>query len=66
MDSDGVLRCAGRLIDLPIHPKLLPNSSKFTYLCIVKCHRRILQPGSAQTLAEVRSEYWIPQGRTAV
>ena len=45
VDPDGVLRCAGRLVNLSIHPKLLPKSSKFTNLCIVKCHRRMLHSG---------------------
>ena len=65
-DNNGVLRCAGRLVNLPVHPKLLPNSSILAKLCIVKCHRRILHAGLPQTLAEVRREYWIPQGREKV
>ena len=66
MDDFGILRCAGRFVHMPIHPKLMPKSSHFTKLCIILCHKRLLHAGVPQTLAEVRREYWVPQGRSAV
>ena len=67
LDEDVIWRCGGRLgnSDLPYHTKhpiLLPRSHRFTLLVVRRAHERVLHSGVNNTLAEVRSHYWIPQG----
>ena len=71
LDGDGVWRCGGRLgnSDLPYHTKypiLLPRSHCFTLLVVRRAHQRVQHSGVKDTLTEVRSRYWIPQGRAFV
>ena len=47
-------------------PLLLPKDDYYTQLIIDHVHRSCLHAGVAQTLAQVRQKYWIPQGRSAV
>ena len=67
-DSDGVLRCGGRFQLIQPHPKLLPKAkdSYYVRLLIESVHKRIIHAGESQTLAELRREYWIIQGRSSV
>ena len=44
-------------------PKLLPKDEHYTKLVIEDCHRRVFH---AQTLAQLRLEYWVPHGRSTV
>ena len=48
------------------YPKLLPRHMRFTYLLIMEVHVRLIHAGIARTLAQIREEYWIPQGRVEV
>ena len=71
VDGKGMLRCQGRLEMSEMHegtkqPLLLPKSDYYTQLIIDHVHRSCLHAGVAQTLAQVRQKYWIPQGRSAV
>lgn len=71
MDTDGLLRCYGRLENAEIsegarQPILLPTCSRYTGLIIDMYHRKALHTGIAQTLSLVRQRYWIPQGRSTV
>ena len=66
IDSNNIIRCAGRFPVSQFHPKLLPKDSQYTKLCIIRDHRRLFHVGVAHTLAEVRKEHWILQGRAAV
>ena len=67
----GVLRCYGRFLNATIpesakHPKLLPRREHLTTLLIIEVHQRQIHSGVAHTLAQIREEYWIPQGRVEV
>ena len=71
VDELGILRCYGRFLNVEVnenarYPKLLPRHVRFTYLLIIEVHKRLIHTGIAQTLAQVREEYWIPQGRVEV
>ena len=70
-DEHGVRRCHGRLIseNLPedtAFPKLLPRNHVFTSLVINSFHEKLMHAGVSHTLAAIRREYWIPQGRSSV
>ena len=71
MDTNGLLRCHGRLRNAEISEgarqlTLLPKCSKYTELTIDMYHRKALHTGIAQTLSLVRQKYWIPQGGSIV
>ena len=66
MDSAGIIRCAGRFSQTKSHPKLLPKDIQFTRLCIVRYHRRLLHADVSHALAEIRKEFWVLKGRSAV
>ena len=61
-----ILRCHSR-IQTPYHsystanPILLPSESPFTTLMIKRTHERLLHAGKSQTVATIRSEFWIPR-----
>ena len=62
----GLLRCHGRMVhaELPpyaVYPILLPKRSHCTLLLIKKYHQ-IFHSGLSHTLAQLKNEYWIPQG----
>ena len=69
-DGAGVWRSGGRLgkSDLPYtrHPVLLPKNHYFSVLVVRRAHQHIAHSGVKDTLVEVRSSYWIPQGRAFV
>ena len=71
-DDDGLLRCHGRygnatsLNQAAKCPKLLPKNEHYTKLVIEDCHERVFHTGVSQTLAQLRLEYWVPHGRSAV
>ena len=70
-DSLGLIRCYGRfshagLSDDTANPKLLPRRTAFTRLLIRHVHSRLIHAGVAHTLAQVRQEFWIPQGRAEI
>lgn len=71
VEEDGVLRCKGRLknSDLEIEgrkPKILPKDHPLTALIIKSCHEQVHHLGLRATLAQVRSQFWIPRGRQTV
>ena len=71
IEVEGILRCEGRLgnINLPYEAKkpcLLPKDSLFKNLVAQECHQRVIHGGVNATLAEVRSQFWIPKGRQVV
>ena len=70
-DDNGLLRCKGRLQNATIpfnakYPILLPADHYLTALIIHDCHKRVLHNGSRETLAELRSRFWIVRGRQVV
>ena len=71
IDELGILRCCGCFLNVEVKessksPKLLPRHERFTRLLIMEVHERLIHAGIAHTLAQVREEYWIPQGRVEV
>ena len=70
-DAQNIWRCGGRLdnAELPydvIHPIVLPRDHLFTLLVVRRAHCRVMHSGIKDTLMEIRSKYWIPQGRAFV
>ena len=70
-DKKGIIRCYGRLNNstLPIetkNPVLLPKNHYLTQLIIWDCHCRVLHNGTKETLQELRSRFWVNQGRQLV
>ena len=70
-DDAKLLRYGGRLknADIPYefkHPVILPKNHRFTDLVIVFYHCIVKHNGTRDTLNTLRSEYWIPQGRSYV
>ena len=72
LDKDlGVLRITTRLQDslLPYettHPILLPPKDRFTDLYVTKIHEENGHSGIPQTLSYLRSQFWVPTGRSVV
>ena len=67
-DNNGLLRCKGRLQNATIpfsakYPILLPADHYLTARIIDDCHKRVLYNGSRESLAELRSRFWIVKGR---
>ncbi|XP_065063286.1 uncharacterized protein LOC135689852 [Rhopilema esculentum] len=70
-DTKGIIRCYGRLNNssLPIesrNPILLPKEHHVTHLIIQNCRRNVLHNGTKETLQELRSRFWVNQGRQLV
>ena len=70
-DEDGFLRCKGRIGKAKIpfttrFPILLPREHHVTELIIREAHEKVYHNGVKETLAEVRSRYWIVKGRQIV
>ena len=71
VDDHGVWRCGGRLQNAELsfdtrHPIILPKDHPFTLLIVRRAHERVVHSGTKDTLTEIRSRYWIPQGRSLV
>jgi len=71
IDDLGILRCYGRVLNATItdsakYPKLLPWREHLTSLLITEVHQRLIYAGVTHTLAQIREEYWISQGRVEV
>ena len=67
-DERGVVRCRGRLgnsdlADSARYPILLDAKHHFTALAVWSCHRKVMHGGVKETLAELRSTFWIVRGR---
>ena len=71
LDKSGVSRCGGRLSNANLsydarYPILLPRDHFLTWLIIRRAHQRIGHSGMKATLTEIRSRFWIPQGRSLI
>ena len=69
--KDGVYICVGRLdnSDLEIeakNPIFLPKDHRFAKLIVLYCHETVHHSRVKGTLAELRSRFWITQGRQFV
>lgn len=70
-DGSGIWRCRGRLGNSHLpeqtkHPILLHKEHHLTLLIVRECHKRVMHGGVKTTLTEIRSKYWIVQGRSFV
>ena len=70
-NSYGILRCHGRFLNTELsedakYPKLIPRHEHFTRLAIQEVHERLIHAGTSHTLASLRQEYWLSQGRVEV
>lgn len=70
-DEHGIMRCTGRLsqAQLPASAKysiLLDKSHYITSLFVRDSHKRVMHGGVKSTLTELRSRFWIVQGRQFV
>ena len=71
-DSDGLLRCQGRMKNasaIPEHtrcPILLCKEHRLSTLIVFDCHGKVMHRGVKQTLNELRSRYWVTGGRNFV
>ena len=71
VDDDGVWRCGGRMSNTSLppcarNPVLLNQSHPLTTLLVLDSHKRVLHNGVRETLAELRSLYWVIRGRQIV
>lgn len=71
VDSDGVLRVAGRLQNSKLHEFhkhqiIVPASSHHTKLLIEGAHLTLLHGGFQATFSKLQSEYWNVRGRDRV
>ena len=70
-DENQVWRCGGRLENARVsfsakHPVILPRRHHFTRLVVLDAHMRVSHNGVKETLAEIRSRFWIVSGRQFV
>ena len=70
-DKDGVLRLRGRFANTSLpykeqYPIILRKQSHFTRLVILNAHEETMHHGIETTLARIRTEYWIVEGRKSV
>ena len=70
-DEKGFLRCGGRIRNAPlpydtINPYLLSRRHRLTELIIIDAHSEVGHNKVRDTLNNIRSTYWIPQGRSTV
>ena len=70
-DECGLWRCRGRIQNAAVpystkYPILLHKSHHLTVLIVRKAHSRVLHNGVKETLAELRSKFWIMKGRSFV
>ena len=71
LDKDELWRCGGRMLNtaLPFsarNPILLARNHHLTTLLVFDAHERVLHNGVRETLAELRSAYWVVKGRQLV
>ena len=70
-DNQAIIRCRGRIGNAKIShtakfPALIPSDHHVTSLIINECHQRVGHNGVKETLAELRSRFWIIRGRQVV
>ena len=70
-DAIGILRCQGRLANSDLssdakYPIFLPKTHHLTSRIIKDSHERVMHSGVKSTLTELRSRFWVVQGRQRV
>ena len=68
--EDSIIRVGGRLqhsfLEYDEHPVILPNHVKYVKLLVEDVHRRTGHAGQQHVLAELRKNFWILRGTSAV
>ena len=69
--NDGVLRVGGHISEAPTafgarFPMIIPPKHHVTQMLIVAFHQKLAHTGQNHILAQLREEFWIPKGKTAV
>ena len=69
--EDGLIRCKMRMGKAPIpeqakFPILLNTEHYFVKLMVLEAHKNVGHMGTSDTLAEIRSRFFIPKGRSFV
>ena len=68
--SDHLIRCRGRIEKsnsvTAKYPILLSRRHPFSYRLIMRAHFKVMHGGTADTLAQLRENYWLPKGRQVV
>lgn len=66
-DEHGIVRCMGCLLPSSTKYSILLNKSHhITSLFVRESHKRVMHGGVKSTLTELRSRFWIVQGRQVV
>ena len=70
-DDKGILRLRGRLENAPLpydtrHPIWLPRENDLTELYIIDAHRKVLHNGVRETVAEMKTKFYVPRLRQKV
>ena len=70
-DENKLLRVGGRFGNYSDsyelnYPILLQSDSQFTYLIVLKSHKKVKHAGVASTLNDIRVTYWVCRGRQVV
>ena len=58
--------CKGRIENTENYPIFLSNESELSKMICQEFHRKNLHGGIQQTLADIRTNFWIPKARTLV
>ena len=71
LDHSGVWRCGGRMSNSCLSlaaqtPILLDKKHHLASLIVMDAHKRVMHNGVKETLAELRSTYWLVRGRQFV
>ncbi|KAI5707587.1 hypothetical protein M8J77_005435 [Diaphorina citri] len=71
LNDHKILVCKGRFVEVPCNssekfPIYLPRNNYLASTIIYDVHKRNLHTGVSQTLARLREEYWVSQGRAEV
>ncbi len=70
-DKNQIIRCKGRMQNSSLRydakfPILMPREHYVTKLVVLKCHKDVKHDGTKETLAELRSKFWVIKGRQTV
>ena len=70
-DESGIWRCSGRMSNSSLTlaaqtPILLDKKHRLATLITMDAHKRVMHNGVPETLAELRSQYWLIRGRQFV
>ena len=70
-DEESILRSKGRLSQADLryagkYPAIIPRENKLTDLIVRDCHSSVYHCGIKDTLAELRTDFWIVRGRQYV